>query len=49
MVNGNVEGPNTLLDDYKKYEYILNVDKKELIDSLFKGTEEGTKVPLEEI
>jgi hypothetical protein len=49
MVLGNVEGPNSLLDEYKKYEYIVNVDKKELIDSLFKGTEEGTKVPLEEI
>jgi hypothetical protein len=37
------------LDDYKKYEYILNIDKKQLIDDLFKGGENGQKLPLEEI
>jgi hypothetical protein len=37
------------LDEYKKYEYILNIDKKQLIDDLFKGGEKGVKVPLAEI
>jgi len=41
MIHGNVEGPNNLLEEYKKYEYILNVDKKQLIDDLFKGGEDG--------
>ena len=27
--------PHALLDQYKKYEYILNVDKKKLIKDLF--------------
>ena len=49
MIDENVEGPKNLLDDYKKYEYILNVDKKQLVDDLFKGAEDGGKVPLEEI
>jgi hypothetical protein len=43
MVNENVVGPNQLLEQFKKYEYILNVDKKALIKELFKG---GEKAPL---
>lgn len=49
MIDGNVEGPEKLLEEFKKYEYILNVDKKQLIDDLFKGGPEGTKKPLEDI
>jgi hypothetical protein len=49
MIEENVEGPKSLLDEYKKYEYILNVYKKQLVDDLFKGAEDGGKVPLEEI
>lgn len=49
MFEGNLEDPNNLLDQYKKYEYILNVDKKALIDDLFKGGEEGQKKALEDI
>ena len=48
MISGNVNGPNGLLADYKKYEFILNVDKKALIDDLFKGNE-GQKRSLNEI
>jgi len=46
MINSNVSGPNALLEEYKKYEYILNIDKKELIDDLFKGGEDGQKKSL---
>jgi hypothetical protein len=49
MIDGNVSGPLELLESYKKYEYILNVDKKALVDDLFKGGEEGAKKPLEDI
>jgi len=49
MINNNVDGPQALLEEYKKYEYILNVDKKELIDDLFKGGEDGKKKSLAEI
>lgn len=35
-----------MLEKYKKYEYILNVDKKELIKELFKGEE---KAPLDKL
>lgn len=40
---------DALLQQFKKYEYILNVDKKALVDDLFKGGEEGGKKPLPEI
>ena len=46
MLEQNIIGPSELLDKYKEYEYILNVDKKELIDDLFKP---GQKKTLEEI
>jgi hypothetical protein len=50
MFDNNVAGPNELLERYKKYEYILNVDKKELINDLFgDGTEAHPKKTLEEI
>lgn len=50
MINDNISGPLELIESYKKYEYILNVDKKALIDDLFHGGEDGkTKKPLEEI
>ena len=49
MIGNNVGGPNALLEKYKKYEYILNVDKKALIEDLFKGGEEGQKKTLQEI
>lgn len=53
MVNENIDGPNELLERFKKYEYILNIDKKKQIDDLFKAVDEETKetkkVPLEEI
>ena len=49
MLDLNVISINALLQKFKKYEYILNVDKKALIDDLFKGGEEGEKKPLAEI
>jgi hypothetical protein len=49
MMQNNMPGPNSLLADYKKYEYVMNVDKKFLIEDLFKGGEEGRKRTLEEI
>lgn len=49
MINDNIGGPNQVLEQYKKYEYVLNVDKKKLIDDLFKGGENGEKKPLEDI
>jgi hypothetical protein len=36
MIGENVDGPNDLLDQYKEYEYILNIDKKKLINDIFK-------------
>jgi hypothetical protein len=38
-----------LLAEFKKYEYILNVHKEELVQDLFKGSENGGKKTLEEI
>jgi uncharacterized protein Smg (DUF494 family) len=50
MLDQNVGGPNELLEEYKKYEYVLNVDKKALVDDLFKGGEnKDEKKTLEEI
>jgi len=34
MIEENIKGPLTLLEQYKKYEYILNVDKKALLKEL---------------
>lgn len=41
-----MKGPTELLNQFKKYEYILNVDKKALIKELFKG---GEKAPLHKL
>jgi len=41
MIQGNTSGPLELLESYKQYEYILNIDKKNLIDGLFKCGEDG--------
>jgi hypothetical protein len=53
MIGENIEGPTELLERYKKYEYILNIDKKKQINDLFKAVNEETKeqckVPLEDI
>lgn len=35
MVKENMVGPQALLDEYKKYEFVLNVDSDELLESLF--------------
>ena len=35
MFKENQQAPHALLEQYKKYEYILNVDKKKLIKDLF--------------
>ncbi len=35
MFTENIVGPSALLDKYKQYEYILNVDRKVLIKELF--------------
>lgn len=49
LISQNIGGPNELLAKYKEYERIINVEKKELIKSLFEGGEDGGKVSLEEI
>lgn len=45
MFDENIVGPIDLLNKYKEYEYILNVDRKQLIKDLF-GEE---KAPLKEL
>jgi hypothetical protein len=35
MIEENIKGPLELLQKYKEYEYILNVDKKALLKELF--------------
>jgi len=34
-------GPEALIEKFQKYDYILNINKKALIDDLFKGEENG--------
>lgn len=46
MIVENIKGPLELLEKYKQYEYILNVDKKALLKELFGGEE---KAPLSEL
>jgi hypothetical protein len=46
MINENIKGPIELMEKYKKYEYLLNVDKKQLIKALFA---KGEKAPLERL
>ena len=35
MFEENIQKPVEILDQYKKYEFLLNVDKKELVENLF--------------
>jgi hypothetical protein len=37
MFEENIKEPLELLEKYKKYEYLLNVDRRELIESLFQN------------
>lgn len=46
MCQENIVYPTELLNSYKKYEHLLNVDRKKLIQELFDGEE---KKPLDEI
>lgn len=43
MIDQNLKGPENLIVEFKRYEYILNVNKKALIEDLFKGKEEEKK------
>jgi len=53
MCHENMVGPEELLVQYKKYEYLLNIDRKQLINDLLNKpiTEENkvSKVSLQEI
>ena len=53
MIDENVVEPEALLEKYKKYEYILAINKKNFVLNLFpkKTKEEGgdDKKPIEEI
>lgn len=50
MVKENMVAPQALLDQYKKYEFVLNVDSKELLESLFNVPDQpNNKMPLETI
>ena len=35
MTNANGVGPLALLNQFKQYEYLLNVDRKGLVEELF--------------
>jgi hypothetical protein len=48
MFAENVVGPIKLLETYKNYEYILNVDRKALIKDLFGGEQKATIQELKE-
>jgi len=39
MFEENIMEPMSILEQFKKYEYLLNVDKKELLESLFDNKE----------
>jgi hypothetical protein len=49
MFNENIVEPLEILAQYKKFEYLLNVDRNALVDSLFANQEnpDGLKVALE--
>ena len=49
MIDHNLKGPEQLIAEFKKYEDILNINKKALVDDLFKGGEGGKKRSLNEI
>lgn len=46
MYEANKVGPVELLEQYKKYEIVLNVDRNALVKDLFKPDE---KAPLEKL
>ncbi len=46
MFQENITGPIELLEKYKKFEYILNVDRSALVKELFGGEQ---KAPLKEL
>lgn len=48
MFAENIVGPQELLEKYKQYEYVLNVDKKNLIKELFGGEQKATIQELRE-
>lgn len=49
MFNENIVQPLEILAQYKKYEYLLNVERNQLVDSLFANQENegGPKVSIE--
>ncbi len=51
MFNENITEPLEILAQYKKFEYLLNVDRNALVDSLFANQENpgGPKVALDKI
>ena len=49
MIDDNISGPNDLINEYKSFEYVLNVDKKALIEDLFHGSETGGKKHIDDI
>lgn len=50
MVKENMISPTALLDQYKKFEFVLNIDSKELIESLFNVPDVPyNKLPLDAI
>jgi len=48
MFQENIVGPNELLEKYKQYEHIINVDRKALIKELFNGEEKASIKDLKE-
>lgn len=48
MFRENIVGPQELLDKYKRYDYILNVDRKQLIKELFGGEQKASLKELRE-
>lgn len=47
MLDENTVGPENQLKEYKKYEYILNVDSKQLIVDLFQNKERAANEEVE--
>ena len=39
MFEENIQEPLAILEKFKDYEYLLNIDKRELVDSLFNNKE----------
>lgn len=50
LFDENSPKPTELLENFKKYEYIMNTDRKEMVENLFKlGENKDEKAPLAEI